>query len=79
MDNAGRPVPRKLARIGIGYAAALALGLAAVFVNELAIPPDVADASSGMAAFGDLFLFVGVAGPVALVPTWWLLRLALRR
>ncbi|MSQ28031.1 MAG: hypothetical protein EXR51_07840 [Dehalococcoidia bacterium] len=44
----------------------------------MGIAPDVAEASSGMYAFGDLLLFVGVAGVVALVPTVALIRMLTR-
>lgn len=55
------------------------LGLVAVVANEWLMPDEVSNSSSGMAAFGDLVLFVGVAGLAGLIPTWWLVGLALRR
>jgi hypothetical protein len=53
---------KKLALIGMGYALSAGGGLAAVAVNELLMPADIAQASRGMVAFGDMILFVLVAG-----------------
>ena len=72
-------VAGKLALIGIGYALAVGVGVLAVMLNEMTIPADVSQASGGMVAFGDLLLFIGVAGVVALVPSWFLLRMLLGR
>ena len=66
---------KKLALIAAGYVLCVVAGLAAVTVNELRIPADVAQGSPGMVAFGDMILFVLVAGFVGVVPTWFLLRL----
>jgi hypothetical protein len=65
---------KRLALIATGYALAVASGLAAVALNELLMPADSAQ-SSGMAAFGDVILFVMVAGVLSLAPTWFLLKL----
>ena len=66
---------KRLALIAAGYVLCAGAGLAAVTVNELRMPADVAQGSSGMVAFGDMILFVLVAGFVSLVPTWFLLKL----
>jgi hypothetical protein len=66
---------KRLALIAAGYALCVVAGFAAVAVNELRMPADVAQGSPGMVAFGDMILFVLVAGLVGLLPTWFLLRL----
>jgi hypothetical protein len=66
---------KKLALIAAGYALCVVAGLAAVTVNELRMPADVAQGSPGMVVFGDMILFVLVAGFVGLAPTWFLLKL----
>ncbi len=66
---------KKLALIAAGYALAFVGGLAAVALNELRMQVVGADASSGMAAFGDMVLFILVVGFLGLVPTWFLLKL----
>lgn len=70
-------VPKKLALIALGYVLALGAGFAAVTVNELMMPSDISQGSPGMVAFGDMILFVLVTGFVGLVPTLFLLRLAI--
>jgi hypothetical protein len=70
-------VPKKLALIALSYVLALVAGYAAVTVNELLMPADISQGSPGMVAFGDMILFVLVAGFVGLVPTLFLLRLAI--
>jgi hypothetical protein len=72
-------VAKKLALIALGYVLALTAGVAAVTVNELLMPADISQGSPGMVAFGDMILFVLVAGVVGLVPTLFLLRLAIDR
>ena len=67
--------PKRLALIAAGYALAVVGGFAAVAVNELFMPADVAQGSPGMVAFGDMILFVLVAGLLGLAPTWFLLKL----
>jgi hypothetical protein len=66
---------KRLALIAAGYALCVVAGLAAVTVNELRMPADVAQGSPGMVAFGDMILFVLVTGFAGVVPTWFLLRL----
>ena len=66
---------KRLALIAAGYVLCVVAGFAAVTVNELRMPADVAQGSPGMVAFGDMILFVLVTGFVGVVPTWFLLRL----
>ena len=66
---------KKLALIAAGYALAVAGGLAAVAVNELLMPADIAATSPGMVAFGDMVLFLLATGFLGLVPTWFVLTL----
>src|SRR6266571_1819976 len=68
--------PKSLALIAAGYALSVGGGLAAVAVNELFMPVDIAQTSPGMVAFGDMILFVLVTGFFSLAPTWFLLKLA---
>jgi hypothetical protein len=68
---------KKLALIALGYALAVAGGFAAVAVNEMLIPADVAESSGGMVAFGDMILFVLATGFFSLAPTWFLLKLSI--
>jgi hypothetical protein len=75
-DRAMRPATQLILIAG-AYALALAGGAGAVALNEMMIPPDVSQASGGMVAFGDMVLFVLVAGLLGLLPTWFLLKLAL--
>jgi len=70
---------KRLALIAVGYALCVVAGLAAVTVNELRMPADVAQGSPGMVAFGDMILLVFVAGFVGLVPTWFLLKLFMEK
>jgi hypothetical protein len=66
---------KSLALIAAGYALSIGGGLAAVAVNELFMPAEVAETSPGMVAFGDMILFVFATGFLSLVPTWFLLNL----
>jgi hypothetical protein len=75
-----------LAKLGLvigGYVAACLAAYGAVYINDLFMDPTVLQASSGMSAFGDLILFVGVFGVLALIPTglgvYFLLRKFLTR
>jgi hypothetical protein len=70
---------KRLALIAAGYALCVVAGFAAVTVNELRMPADVAQGSPGMVAFGDMILFVFVTGFVGLVPTWFLLKLFIEK
>ena len=70
---------KKLALIAAGYVLCVVAGFAAVTVNELRMPADVAQGSPGMVAFGDMILFVLVVGFVGLVPTWFLLKLFIEK
>ena len=64
-------VAKKLALIAAGYALSVAGGVAAVAINELRMPADIAQTSPGMVAFGDMILFVLVAGFLSLAPGSW--------
>jgi hypothetical protein len=70
---------KKLALIAAGYALAIVGGLAAVAVNEAFMPADISQTSGGMVAFGDMILFVLAAGFFGLVPSWFLLKLAVEK
>jgi hypothetical protein len=70
---------KRLALIAAGYALCVVAGFAAVAVNELRMPVDVAQGSPGMVAFGDMILFVLVAGFFGLAPTWFLLKLFIEK
>jgi hypothetical protein len=70
---------KKLALIVAGYALSVAGGFAAVAVNELLMPADIAQTSPGMVAFGDMILFVLAAGFFSLAPTWFLLKLSVEK
>jgi len=59
----------KLTLVIGGYVASSLIASGVVYVNDLFMDPAVLQASSGMSAFGDLILFVGVFGLCALVPT----------
>jgi hypothetical protein len=59
----------KVAIVAGGYLLALLMAFAAVALHATITGESGAQASGGMSAFGDLVLFVGVFGAVALVPT----------
>jgi hypothetical protein len=72
----------RLAKLGLvvgGYVAACLVASGAVYINGLFTQNAVAQASSGMYAFGDLILFVGVFGFLALFPTGLALYFLLRK
>jgi hypothetical protein len=73
----GMSVAKKLALIALGYVLSLVAGCGAVTVNELLMPSDISQGSPGMVAFGDMILFVLVTGFIGLIPTLFLLRLAI--
>ena len=71
----------KLTKLGLvigGYVAACLLASGVVYVYELLTNTAAAQASSGMYAFGDLLLFVGMFGILALFPTGLALYFLLR-
>ena len=72
-------VAKKLAWIAAGYVLSIVGGLIAVTANELLMPADIAQGSSGMVAFGDMILFVLVTGFLGLAPTWFLLKLCIEK
>lgn len=72
-------VVKRLASIAAGYVLAVVGGFAAVVVNELLMPADIAQGSGGMVAFGDVILFLFVTGVLGLVPTWFLLKLCVEK
>jgi hypothetical protein len=62
----------KLAKLGLvigGYVAACLIASGVVYIWELFTQGPIAQASSGMYAFGDLLLFTGIFGILALIPT----------
>jgi hypothetical protein len=67
-------VATQLVLIAAGYGLAIACGVAAAIVHGL-----VEQSSGGMGAFGDMVLFVMIAGFLGLAPTWFLLRLLLAK
>ncbi len=61
-----------IAKFGLvigGYIVACVLASGVVYVYQLLTDTPVTQASSGMYAFGDLLLFIGVFGILALFPT----------
>ena len=72
-------VAKKLALIAAGYGISVGGGIAAVAVNELFMPEDIKQSSGGMVAFGDMIVFVLVAGFLSLAPTWFLLKLCVEK
>jgi hypothetical protein len=59
----------KFGLVAVGYAAALAIALGVVAIRVAETSGPVAQASSGMYAFGDLLTFLAVFGAGSLVPT----------
>jgi hypothetical protein len=62
----------RLAKVGLvigGYVGACLIASGVVYVWELFSQGPIAQASSGMYAFGDLLLWIGVFGVLALIPT----------
>ena len=59
----------KLALVISGYVLAWLVASGAVYMNQLFTQNAAAQASAGMYAFGDLILFVGIFGFLALFPT----------
>jgi hypothetical protein len=62
----------RLAKLGLvigGYVVACLIASGVVHVWELFTQGPTAQASSGMYAFGDLLLFIGIFGVLALIPT----------
>lgn len=70
---------KKLVLIVVGYGISIVGGLAAVALNEAFMSEEISQTSGGMVAFGDVVLFLLVAGFLALVPTWFLLVLAVAK
>ena len=59
----------RLAAVLLGYAAAILLGAAAVWLKNLGVSAADQLAMSGMFAFGDAVTFLGVAAVVSIPPT----------
>ena len=71
-----------LAKLGLvigGYVAACLAAVGAVYIHDLFMDPAVLQASSGMSAFGDLILFIGVFVFLALFPTGLMLYFLIRK
>ena len=75
-----------LAKLGLvigGYVVACFIASGVVYVWELFTQGPIAQASSGMYAFGDLLLYIGVFGVLAVIPTglavYFLFRKFLKR
>ena len=75
----GMRIAKQLALIAAGYGLSVGGAIAAVAVNERLIPDAVKQSSGGMVAFGDMILFVLVAGFLSLAPTWFLLKLCVEK
>lgn len=72
-------VAKRLGLIAVGYVLAVAGGLVAAGINDLLMPDDIAQGSPGMVAFGDMILLVLVIGFLGLLPTFFLLKLAIEK
>ena len=72
-------VAKNLGLVAAGYGLSVGGGMAAVALNELRIADDIKQTSGGMAAFGDMIVFVLVAGFLSLAPTWFLLKLCVEK
>jgi hypothetical protein len=70
---------KRLALIAAGYALSVGGSFVAVAVNDLFMPDEIMQTSGGMVAFGDMVLFVLVAGFLGLAPTWFLLKLFIEK
>jgi len=62
-----------------GYVAACLIASGSVYVYQLFTQDATSQASAGMFAFGDLILFVGIFGVLALFPTGLALYFLLRK
>jgi len=72
----------RLAKLGLvtgGYVAACLITSGSVYVYQLFTQDATSQASAGMFAFGDLILFVGIFGVLALFPTGLALYFLLRK
>jgi len=72
----------KLAKLGLvtgGYLAACLVASGAVYVYQVFTQDAASQASAGMYAFGDVILFVGLFGVLALFPTGLALSFLLRK
>jgi len=71
-----------LAKLGLvigGYVTACLVASGAVYVNQLFTQDAASQASAGMYAFGDVILFIGVFGVLALIPTGLALYFLIRK
>jgi hypothetical protein len=75
--------PVKLGLVVGGYVLACLVAGGAMYVYEFLTQDTASQASAGMSAFGDLILFIGILGFLALFPTglafYFLLRKFLAR
>lgn len=67
--SSARSALLKLGVVLAGYATALLLTCGFFYVRELLMPQDASQASTGMQAFADLFVFLGMFGGLSLIPT----------
>lgn len=61
--------PAKLGLVIGGYVAACLIASGVLYVYQYLTQDAASQASAGMSAFGDLILFVGLLGVLALLPT----------
>jgi len=71
--------PAKFGLVIGGYVAACLIASGVVYVYQYLTQDAVSQASAGMAAFGDLILFIGAFGVLALIPTGLALYFLLRK
>ena len=70
---------KKFSLVVGGYVLACILAGGAVYIYQFSTQNAAAQASAGMYAFGDLLLFVGIFGVLALFPTGLTLYFLLRK
>ena len=71
--------PAKFGLVIGGYVAACLIATGAIYVYQYFTQDTTSQASAGMAAFGDLILFIGTFGALALIPTGLALYFLIRK